>query len=102
MNDYVPVAPASQVPSDRGLTVRVDGREFALFRVDEAIYALGAECPHRGGPLGEGRTQDGHVHCPLHGWEFDLKTGACREHPERPATCVATRVVDGQVEIRIG
>ena len=101
MNTYVPVAAASQVPSDRGLAVRVGGREFALFRVDGDFYALAGECPHRGGPLGEGRTQDGHVHCPLHGWEFDVKTGACRDHPDRPASCFATRVVDGQVQIQI-
>jgi nitrite reductase/ring-hydroxylating ferredoxin subunit len=102
MSEYVPVAAVSQVPLDRGLTVRVGEREFAVFNVDGVIYALDAQCPHRGGPLGEGRTKNGHVNCPLHGWEFDVKTGACLDNPERPAVCFATRVVDGQVQIKIG
>src|SRR5262249_55279376 len=101
MNEYIPVAAASLVPADRGLTVRVGEREIALFNVDGAIYALDAQCPHRGGPLGEGTMKDGHITCPLHGWEFDLKTGACLDNPERPVACFATRVVDGQVQIRV-
>ena len=37
-------------------------------------------CPHRGGPLANGRL-DGHVvACPWHGWTFDVRTGR-PDHP---------------------
>ena len=35
-------------------------------------------CPHALGDLSKGEIVDGHVVCPLHGWEFNLKTGACK------------------------
>ena len=99
MSEYITVAEASQVPADRGLSVRVDGREFALFKISGDICALDGQCPHRGGPLGEGMVENGRVYCPLHGWEFDVKTGACMDNPERHVGCFPTRVVDGKVQI---
>ena len=101
MSEFVAVAEASQVASDRGLRVSVGGREVALFNVDGQFYALDGSCPHRGGPLGEGITEDGRVYCPLHGWEFDVKTGACINNPEKPAACFPARLMDGKVEICI-
>jgi len=99
MAEFITVAQVSQVPLDRGLGVKIGNREFALFKIDEQFYALDGRCPHRGGPLGEGLTENGHVYCPLHGWEFDVQTGACIGNPEKRVTCFPTRVVDGKVEI---
>src|SRR5687767_11959230 len=43
------------------------------------VYAVEDECPHRGAFLSDGKvTQDGYVVCPLHSWEFALKTGEGR------------------------
>ena len=99
MSEFVAVIEANQVPSDRGLSVNAGGRELALFNSDGQFYALDGTCPHRGGPLGEGITEDGRVYCPLHGWEFDVKTGACINNPEKPVACFPARVLDGKVEI---
>ena len=99
MSEFVAVIEANQVPSDRGLSVNAGGRELALFNIDGQFYALDGTCPHRGGPLGEGITEDGRVYCPLHGWEFDVKTGACINNPEKPVACFPARVLDGKVEI---
>jgi len=99
MSEFVAVAEANEVPQDRGLSVHVGGREFALFNISGQFYALDGQCPHRGGPLGEGITENGHVYCPLHGWEFDVKTGACINNPEKPVACFPARVLDGKVEI---
>ena len=99
MSEFVAVANADQVMLDRGLRVMVGDREFALFNIGGQFYALDGQCPHRGGPLGEGITENGHVYCPLHGWEFDVTTGACINNPERPAACFQARVVGGKVEI---
>lgn len=35
-------------------------------------------CPHALGDLSKGEIRDNHVICPLHGWEFNLKTGVCK------------------------
>lgn len=57
-----------------------DGREFAVFAGPDAgsVRVTDAGCPHRGGPMVEGRVADGEVRCPWHWYRFDLATGACR------------------------
>ena len=99
MSDFVAVTDVDRVPPDRGLRVMVGDRELALFNVGGEFYALDGQCPHRGGPLGEGITENGRVYCPLHGWEFDVKTGACITNPAKPVACFPARVLDGKVEI---
>jgi nitrite reductase/ring-hydroxylating ferredoxin subunit len=34
-------------------------------------------CPHLGGILSYGFLDDNVITCPLHMWEFDVKTGKC-------------------------
>jgi len=99
MSEFIAVADVDQVPPEHGLRVKVGERELALFNIGGQFYALDGQCPHRGGPLGEGITENGHVYCPLHGWEFDVTTGACINNPEKPAACFPARVMGGKVEI---
>ena len=54
-----------------------DHKEIALFNIEGEIIALNNDCPHDGGPLGEGQISGCKVTCPWHGWEFDLRSGAC-------------------------
>jgi nitrite reductase/ring-hydroxylating ferredoxin subunit len=82
--------------------VTVDGTDVFLYRRrDEAtggseIFAIGNECPHQGGNLCDGWIEGDIVTCPLHGWEFDLRSGVCMTVPgERVPRYSAT--VDGGV-----
>ena len=100
--EFISVAEAASLPPGSGRTVHVKGREFAIYNLDGQFYAMDDACPHRGGSLGAGLLEKGEIFCPLHGWAFDLKTGACRSNPERPVKSYPTRVKDGQVQICIG
>ena len=64
--------------------VTLSGRQFVLNKLDNAesngsnpwvIYP--AQCPHQLGPLENAALIDGVVRCPWHGYEFDVRTGAC-------------------------
>ncbi len=72
--------------------VRVNDMEIALFRLsDGEILAVENKCPHKGGVLSEGMVCGRMVHCPLHDWRIDLRSGAVQE----PDTgCVATFPVE--------
>ena len=98
---FVPVADVSSLAPGQGRTVEWRGRRFALWNLDGQFYAIDDDCPHRGGPLGAGVLDRGLVHCPLHGWGFDPKTGACEANPARPVACHPTRVEAGQVWIAL-
>ena len=101
MSTFTSVADVASLPPGHCRTVHVQGREFALFNLDGEFFAIDDQCPHRGGPLGAGCFENGRVFCPLHGWEFDVRTGAGVTRDDKPVRSYPTRVVDGQVEIAI-
>lgn len=92
--------PADQLASGQGRTVAVGDLELAVFHVDGSFFTLGARCPHRGGPLGEGTLRGTVVTCPWHGWQFDVTTGQAVGR----AACAAqyaTRVEDGWLVVEL-
>jgi nitrite reductase (NADH) small subunit len=71
------VAPLGAIPEGEGRTFVVPGARVAVFRTRRGdVFAVQAECPHRGGPLADGLTGDSTLVCPLHAWKFDMTTGA--------------------------
>jgi nitrite reductase/ring-hydroxylating ferredoxin subunit len=46
-------------------------------RLDDTVYRVPVECPHRGGRLRCGKIdlQSGVIICPLHFSSFDVRTG---------------------------
>lgn len=74
-DEPVRVARIADIPEDSGLCVIVSGRQVALFRHGDEVFAIGNICPHQGAPLAEGFQEEGIVECPMHGWQFDLRTG---------------------------
>ena len=69
------------LPPGQSALVTVNGEDVALFRRGDEIFAIGNECPHQGGSLSDGSVEGDIVICPLHGWEFDLRSGACMTVP---------------------
>ncbi len=95
------LANVSDIPENEGLIVLApDGSEVALFKCNGSVYALDNSCPHQGGPLGEGFIEEGCVTCPWHGWQFDLKTGACQNMPGEEARIIAIEVVNGEIFLK--
>jgi nitrite reductase (NADH) small subunit len=66
-----------RIPPGEGQNFLVEGREIAVFRSrGDVVHAVQARCPHRAGLLADGIVGDGRVICPLHGYKFELATGA--------------------------
>jgi len=87
----VKVLDLADLPPGKGVPVTVNGRDVAVFRRGEEILAIDNECPHQGGNLCDGWVEGEIVICPLHGWEFDMRSGACMTVPgERVPSYTAT------------
>ena len=97
---FVFAAAAGAVPDGGGAEATVDGRSYALFRVNGEIRAVDGACPHAGGPLAEGTVADGVVTCPWHGWTFDARTGCSLDPPGRDVARYPTLVEDGNVYLK--
>lgn len=87
------------LPPGQAALVTVDGEDVAIFRRGEEIFAIGNQCPHQGGSLGDGLVEGDIVTCPVHGWEFDLRSGACMTIPGEAVPRYAVTVEDGAVFI---
>lgn len=87
----------AEVPPGSVLEVKTDGREYVVCNVDGDIRVLDNQCPHVGGPLGQGNLVNGYVHCPWHAWGFDTRTGQCDFNPQITVRRHEVHVVDGSV-----
>lgn len=86
------VSKVRDLPPGERMIVPLGGRGgIGVFNIDGHFHALRNRCPHRGGPLCEGRLRP-HVishgvyksnhdqdhtilKCPWHQWEFDIASG---------------------------
>lgn len=87
------LAECSEIPLGKSKVVYLDDeREIALFHLAEgSFYALNNLCPHREGPLGEGKLDGAIITCPWHGWEFDVRTG---ESTNMAGECTETIAIE--------
>jgi len=93
----VKVLDLAALPRGQAVMVTADGQEVALFHRGDEIFAIGNECPHQGGFLSDGSVDGDIVTCPLHGWEFDLRSGACMTVPGEAVPCHTVTVEDGAI-----
>ncbi len=73
-----------------------------MLNVDGVLYAIDNRCPHRGGLLCEGDLAGLVLHCPLHAWPFDLRTGECTRIPSVRLRTYEVRIREGRIEIALG
>jgi len=92
MEKWVKVCELSEIAEGRGKEILLNGRPVALFRLGDEVYALDDRCPHREGQLSAGSVVDGDAVCPLHGWNFDLKTGISPYNPHDRVASFPVRV----------
>jgi len=84
--------------------VEIDGREIAVVRIGDDVYAIGDTCSHAEVSLSEGfvDADDCAIECVKHGALFDLKTGEAITLPAtRPVPSFAVAVVDGSVVLTL-
>jgi nitrite reductase/ring-hydroxylating ferredoxin subunit/uncharacterized membrane protein len=99
--DWTAVADESSVKELEPLLVKSAGVEIMLVRERGSLYALLDRCAHQGGPLHEGRIEDGCVVCPWHSSRYRLCDGVALSGPTaHPQPAVQVRVRDGKVEVR--
>jgi nitrite reductase (NADH) small subunit len=111
------VCAASELPVGARRILRLGRRSIGVFNVAGRFYALHNGCPHKGGPLCEGRVcgttlpaegytfvygREGEiVRCAWHGWEFEIATGRALADPRVRARTYPVAVENGQVVVTL-
>ena len=62
-------------PSGEALEFSAGGKLLCVANLNGAISAMDNECPHHGGPLGQGMIEEGKIVCPWHAYAYDVVTG---------------------------
>jgi nitrite reductase/ring-hydroxylating ferredoxin subunit len=104
----------------RRVLVEVGGVEVGVLEHEGTVYAYENRCVHQGGPVCEGviigrveevldeaglsrggrfSTEQTHIVCPWHGFEFELTTGVCVADPRRRLR--GFRVVEREGEVYV-
>jgi len=81
MANFIKAAKKSDLGEGQGMVVNLEDNAIALFNVGGNFHAIDNTCKHAEGPLGEGELDQAQVTCPLHGWQYDVTTGACLNNP---------------------
>jgi NADPH-dependent 2,4-dienoyl-CoA reductase/sulfur reductase-like enzyme/nitrite reductase/ring-hydroxylating ferredoxin subunit len=77
------------------------GEAVLLARRGQERFAIGAECTHYHGPLGEGMLVGDTVRCPWHHACFSLRTGEALRAPAlNPVACWRVEERDGIIYVR--
>jgi nitrite reductase (NADH) small subunit len=96
---FTTVARTQHLPVGGRALVSFGAREVALFNVEGVVYAVDNCCPHRGGPLSEGDLEGSLVYCPLHAWNFDLRTGVSPTYPAAKVQTFPVRILGDEIQL---
>jgi nitrite reductase (NADH) large subunit len=104
---WADVCDLDDILPNMGACVRIGARQVALFRVNDAVYALDNTDPANGanvlsrGIVGDLRTELV-VASPLYKHHYSLATGRCLEDDGKSVSVYPVRILDGRVHVRTG
>ena len=75
------VAGVSDLDEDEAMQVVVEGKEIALINLGGELYALDDICTHAYASMSDGYVEGDCIECPLHGAQFEIRTGKARTPP---------------------
>jgi nitrite reductase/ring-hydroxylating ferredoxin subunit len=100
-SDWTDVLATGELGERTPRYVEAHGIGVLVVREGGELFALSDRCSHRGGPLHEGKLEDGCVVCPLHGSTFRLRDGSLVRGPSPyPQPLWEARERAGRVEVR--
>ncbi len=102
MPQWYPVASLGEIEPGTVKRVELDEYEIGVYNLGGEYYAIDDVCTHQYALLSEGEvySDEGTVECPLHGSEFDIRSGRpCGLPAVTPVATYEVRVADGQIEV---
>lgn len=75
VGEWIWVANAEAIGPGEALRVELDGDAIAIWNIEGEFYATSDTCTHEEASLTDGDLWGEVVECPLHGAQFDVRTG---------------------------
>lgn len=94
------VATTSELDEDEAMQIVVEGKEIALINLGGELFALDDICTHAYASMSDGYIEGDCIECPLHGAQFEIKTGKAVTPPAtEDLASYGVKVEDGDVYI---
>mgnify|MGYP001213401862 CR=1 FL=1 len=94
MTQWIPTLAFDAIDDEDVARFDHGGRTFAIYRVDDAVYASDGLCTHEKVHLCDGLVMEHVIECPKHNGRFDIRDG----RPLGAPVCVALRTHPAKVE----
>lgn len=85
---------------DKKEVALANGKLVLLIRNESGLHACCADCPHQTTPLAEGSLDGDILMCPLHFWQWNIRTGEKVGIAELPLEVFELREENGEWFIR--
>lgn len=100
--DFVPLCSVDDVRPGEARHYRATQGKWrlkpvAVWNDNGTHYITNYVCPHSGGPLSEGKIENGVLECPWHQWQFAAATGKSAKGDGHAISVYECKVEDGQI-----
>ena len=99
--DWVQAVSTEDLPSGSQKLFRHYHKRIAIFRTDQAIYAVDNRCPHQGYSLLQGDMKGEQLTCAWHNWKFELDEGGLCSFGGEAVRSYPVEVRAGQVFVDV-
>jgi 3-phenylpropionate/trans-cinnamate dioxygenase ferredoxin component len=102
MPEWIDAAAFDDIEDEDVMRFDHGGRTYAIYRVDDAVYASDGLCTHEHVHLSDGLVMGHVIECPKHNGRFDVRDGRplCAPVCEKLATYSA-KVEGGRIYIEV-
>ena len=81
MSGFVKVASKDEIQDNEVKAFLVGDQQIAIARIGDEFFAFDEICSHQYASLEEGWLEDYTIECPMHGAQFDVRTGEALSLP---------------------
>jgi nitrite reductase/ring-hydroxylating ferredoxin subunit len=81
VGEWVRVADVSDIAPGESLRIEIGDQPIAIWNVRGQFFATSDVCTHEETSLSDGELWGDTIECPLHGAQFNVKTGAVESLP---------------------
>ena len=98
----IPVCKESEISEGNIKEIYIGNKKYLLCKVSGVVYCINSKCPHQGASLYGGFLNGYNIVCPMHGAEFDIRTGDIKNYPGfKPLSTYKVIAENGRISINL-
>jgi 3-phenylpropionate/trans-cinnamate dioxygenase ferredoxin subunit len=102
VSEFRTVALTADIPNNSSIALQLEGMDLLVCHSGGEFVVVENRCSHQDQPLEGGRIRNGYIFCPVHGMRYKLTDGgAVGQLTRKPINVFETRVLEGEVQVRL-